>query len=304
MLNACSRNWRIAIMVPWLAFAAMLVDIARAYRALPAVIASHFNAAGIPNGFAPKDSVFMTIGLVSLGLLCLFTFLLSRFPQISGLGWLLMISEFWGIGLLVGLTHATLRVGLGEAKTLEFPIGVWSLIMGGALVVGEIGRINGLRRRADSGHGHVIAQEVHSSPAMAMVFVAITLGIIGFEVFLDLRGPARAVPVIVAVLLLGCAVWAYTGFVYRISTAGLEIRVLGVPVRFLAAADIASFAAEETNRFAAGWGIRGIGRLRVYRWSGNRYVHIRTTGGEDLYLANPEADRMVHAMGSMVPVTR
>ncbi len=170
-----SRNWRIAMIVPWLAFVAMLLDIWRAYDSLPAVIASHFNAAGVANGFAPKQSVIITIIGVSFGLLCLFTFILSRFPQISGLGWLVMVAEFWGIGILFGITHGTLQVNLGEAKTLDFPIGIWSLIMGGALLVGEVGRVRVARKRARE-YGELIAEETHASPVMGMVFLVIVLG--------------------------------------------------------------------------------------------------------------------------------
>ena len=196
----CSRNWRIAMMVPWLAFVAMLLDIWRAYDSLPAVIASHFNAAGVANGFAPKQPVFTTIIGVAFGLLCLFTFILSRFPQISGLGWLVMVAEFWGIGILFGITHGTLRVNLGEAKTLDFPLGIWSLIMGGALLIGEVGRIRVARKRARE-YGELIAEETHASPVMGMIFLVIAIGLFAASLLLDLHGPSQTVPVTIKSLV-------------------------------------------------------------------------------------------------------
>ena len=167
--------------VPWLGLVAMIFDIWRAYDRLPAVIASHFNFAGQPNGWAPKEQLFSALIPVAFGVLCLLTFLLSRFPQISGLGWLLMVMEYWTVGLLVGLTHATLRVGLGESKTLQFPAGGWSLIMGLALVIGEYGRIVALRKRAHAAHGTLIAEENHGSAVMASVMAALSVAIICFR---------------------------------------------------------------------------------------------------------------------------
>jgi hypothetical protein len=301
----CSRNWRIAMMVPWLAFVVMLVDIWRAYDRLPAVMASHFNAAGLANGWAPKQQVMFTIVGITFGLLCLFTFLLSRFPQINGLGWLVMVAEYWGIGILAGITHGTLRVGIGEARTLDFPIGIWSLIMGGALVVGEFGRIRVIRKRADADHGQFIAQERHSSPVMAMVMVFAVVGTLALEILLDLRGPARVVPTVVAAILLGCAVWAFTGFQYRVTTTGLEIRMLGLPIRFVPAMDIQSVRAKECNPLTdfGGWGIRGIGKMRAYIWGGHRCVYVQTHAGDQIYLGIRDADRMVRELESMTPVT-
>jgi hypothetical protein len=299
----CSRNWRIAMMVPWLAFVAMLLDIWRAYDSLPAVIASHFNAAGIANGFAPKQPVFTTIIGVAFGLLCLFTFILSRFPQISGLGWLVMVAEFWGIGILFGITHGTLRVNLGEAKTLDFPLGIWSLIMGGALLIGEVGRIRVARKRARE-YGELIAEETHASPVMGMIFLVIAIGLFAASLLLDLYGPSQTVPVIIGVVMLGCAMWAASGFRYRITTAGLEIRTLGLTLRFVPAQEIVTYRAESCNplRDFGGWGIRGIGRMRAYIWGGNRCVHVQTLSGDQIYLGLAAADRMVAEMERMTPV--
>jgi hypothetical protein len=300
----CSRNWRIAMMVPWLAFVAMALEIWRAYDRLPAVIASHFNAAGVPNGFAPKDQVFLTILGLTFALLCLFTFILSRFPQISGLGWLVMVAEFWGVGLLLGITHGTLRVNLGEASVLSFPVGAWSLIMGAALVIGEAGRIRAMRNRSNASSGELIAEEVHNSVRLSTMFAGISVVMICSTNLLHMAGPARGILVTVGLILLGCAVWAYTGFIYRITTAGLEIRMLGFPIRFVPAMDITAMQAKDCNPLTdfGGWGIRGIGKMRAYIWGGNRCVYLQTHAGDEIYLGIRDADRMVRELESMAPV--
>ena len=300
----CSRNWRIAMMVPWLGLAAMMFDIWRAYDRLPAVIASHFNFAGYPNGWAPKQQLFSIILPIAFGLLCLLTFLLSRFPQITGLGWLVMVMEYWTIGLLVGLTHATLRVGLGEVPTLQFPVGGWSLIMGLALMVGEFGRIRALRKRAHAHQGTLIAEETHGSPVMASLMAALAVAIIVSASLMHASGPARVAVFLVSLILLGCSIWAFTGFVYRITTAGLEVRMLGMPIRFIAASEIDSYRAEECSPLTdfGGWGIRGIGHMRAYIWGGNRCVHVHTLAGDEVYLGVADADRMVRELESMAPM--
>lgn len=300
----CSRNWRIAMAVPWLAFVGMAIDIWLAYDRLPAVIASHFNAAGLPNGYAPKDQVFVTILGISFLLLCMFTFILSRFPQISGLGWLVMVAEFWGIGLLAGITHGTLRVGLGEAKVLAFPIGVWTLIAFLALVVGEAGRIGKMRSRSSATSGTLIAQEVHGSSRLATMFGGISAAMLSSLILLKPAGVASGILMIVGFLLLACALWAFTGFVYRITSAGLEIRMLGFPIRFVPAMDIASVEAKDCNPLTdfGGWGIRGIGQMRAYIWGGNRCVYVRTHAGDKIYLGIGDADRMVRELEAMAPL--
>src|ERR1700761_5599385 len=99
-----SKRWKLALMVPWLGLVAMLYEIWSVYDRLPAVIASHFNAAGVPNGWAPKDQFFTIIVPIAFGLLCLFTFLASRFDQQSGLAWLCLVFSYWVTGLFVMLT--------------------------------------------------------------------------------------------------------------------------------------------------------------------------------------------------------
>lgn len=299
-----SWRWRLAMFVPWLGLAAMMFDIWRAYDRLPAVIASHFNFAGQPNGWAPKQQLFSVIVPIAFAVLCLLTFFLTRFPQITGLGWLLMVMEYWTVGLLVGLTHATLRVGLGEARTLQFPAGGWSVAMGVALVIGEYGRIRAIRKRAHAAEGTLIAEETHGSAVMASLMAAIAVVTIVCASILGASGPARVAVFLVSLILLGCSVWAFTGFNYRITSAGLEIRMLGMPIRFLPAKEIDSYRAEDCNPLTdfGGWGIRGIGPMRAYIWGGNRCVHVHTLAGDEIYLGIADAERMVRELEMMSPM--
>lgn len=295
-------KWRIAMMIPWLGLAAMILEIWSVYGQLPARIGSHFNAAGYPNGWAPKQQLFTFIVPIAFGFLVLFTFLVSRFQKSSGLAWLTLVFEYWGFGLQYLLTHGMLRVALGETRTLDAHIGMLSLVCGVALVIGEVSRVTLVRKQADTEHGTLIAQEVHGSPIIATVMVAITMSMLGVDVALHLHGPAQAIPLVVGVIMLGCAIWAFTGFVYRITTGGLEIRMLGMPIRFIPAFDIQSVEARNCNPLTdfGGWGIRGIGKMRAYIWGGNRCVHIRTHSGDDIYLGIADANRMKYELEQML----
>lgn len=300
----CEKRWRFALWVPWLGLVIMLAEIAAYFPQLPAIVASHFNAAGVANGWAPKQQFFSVVVPIAAMFLAIFTFLASRFPQISGLGWLVLICEYWGAGLFVMLTHATLRYNLGQAKTLDFPILTWSLIMFGALIIGEVGRIHNLRKRANAGQGSLIAEHRHGSPTIAFLFALIGVVAIAVPNALNAVGVARTVPSLVGVLILGCAIWAYSGFVYRLTTAGLEIRMFGMPIRFIPSSDIDSVQARSCNPLTdfGGWGIRGLGNMRAYIWGGTRCVAIHTRNGEKIYLGLAESDQLAREIESALPV--
>lgn len=293
-------------MVPWLGLVAMVFEIWSRYDQLPARIASHFNAAGLPNGWAPKNEFFTVIVPMSVVFLALFTFLASRFESNSGLGWVTLIAEYWGTGLFAGLTHATLRFAMGETTTLNFPFAFWNVVCLVALVVGEVVRISGLRQRADATNGRLIAQESHSSPKLGSAFLIISLCACAAAVGTGARGTVLAVLAPIALILVGCAAWVFTGFVYRITTAGLEIRTFGLPIRFIPAADIEWVRAQSCNPLTdfGGWGIRGIGKMRAYIWGGRRCVHIHTHGGDDIYLGTAHPDRMVRELEMVESVPR
>ncbi len=301
-----SKAWKVALVVPWLGLVAMIYETWSVYDRLPPVIASHFNAAGVPNGYAPKEQFFTIIVPIAFGLLCLFTFLASRFDSKSGLAWLLLIAEYWMIGIFVMLTHGTLNVALKQAATLDFPMGVWSVVCGVLLVGGEVIRIQGVKKRANAHGGGLIAEFTHNSPTMAAVFVVIVVGLMLVGVTLNLKGPAFGIPMVVGVIMLACAAWALSGFTYRITTAGVEVRSFGMPFRFIPASDIQSFEARTCNPLTdfGGWGIRGIGKMRAYIWGGKRCVHIRTNAGDEIYLGLAEADRMVRELEQMAAVPR
>src|SRR5581483_7912572 len=195
-----SRNWKIMIAVPWLGLAAMLFDIWRSYDQLPGRIASHFNAAGVANGWMPKQQLFTEDCLIAFGLLCFFTFLLSRVTHVGGIGWLVLVAEYFAIGTLVMVTHGMLQIGLGETQTLDFPIGTWASFMGGVLVAGEIFHVFALRRDVEVDHGKFVAQERHGSNRAAAGLAGVSVTLLALPIALDASGPGRMIPAIVGLV--------------------------------------------------------------------------------------------------------
>jgi hypothetical protein len=101
---------------------------------------------------------------------------------------------------------------------------------------------------------------------------------------------ARIAMGLVAILLLGAAVLAWSGFHYLFTNAGVEIRTLGFRLRSIPTENIKEYAVERWTPIGA-YGIRGIGDKRAYVW-GNRGVRIKTTDGE-IFLGHNEPERVV-----------
>jgi len=102
--------------------AAAFLVVALAYHALPAVIPTHWNARGIPNGFMPKSIGAFILPLLSLGLVGLFALL----PVISPRGfemkrfqgaYLAMLRAILAFNLY--LTCVVTIVGLGKSTPLD-----------------------------------------------------------------------------------------------------------------------------------------------------------------------------------------
>ena len=137
--------------------------------------------------------------------------------------------------------------------------------------------------------GDVLAIEKHSG------------GKWNFVILLALTGPVIAVTLvpggppwpILAAALLGLPIFAlvWSGFEYRFTTGGVEVRMAGIRLREIPRQDILGYAVEPWP-FIRGRGIRGWGGTRAYVWS-NKVVHIRLTNG-DVYLGHDQPDRLVH----------
>lgn len=121
---------------------ALIGEFAYRYHQLPAMMASHFNAQGVPDGWMPKEQfaavyvgLFLFMGLGTAGLIAGIWFIpvaMINLPRKQY--WLapereqttrrmLVQRSLWFLvatwGFIVWLMHGTLQVNLGQAQNIE-----------------------------------------------------------------------------------------------------------------------------------------------------------------------------------------
>jgi hypothetical protein len=140
-----------------------------------------------------------------------------------------------------------------------------------------------------------IAEEKHASLMWAMVFMllaAVVLAVAGRAG----NGAGIWGGIGASTVLGACAIFALSGFQYRFTAVGVEIRTMGFRLRSIAAADIHDYRIERWP-WIRGYGIRGIGSSRAYTW-GSEVVHVRIAQG-DVYLGHDEPERIIHDLDMM-----
>jgi hypothetical protein len=149
--------------------------------------------------------------------------------------------------------------------------------------------------------GAVLAEETHSGRWFAVAILLATAG--AFAAFLLVQTaagrPPLGVMVLPCVLSIGAAAVAWSGFRYRFRSDGVEIRMLGFPLRFLPKEIIVSYTIESWS-LIRGYGVRGIGRTRAYVWC-NKVVHIKTSNG-DIFLGHNDPERIVRDLDMVTGV--
>jgi hypothetical protein len=135
----------------------------------------------------------------------------------------------------------------------------------------------------------VFADETHSSRSCALIFLVPAVAQMSGGITIPIAGVRVALGLAAAFMLI-CAVFAWDGFHYRFSPAGVDIRTLGFRLRSIPAADIREYAVAPWG-ILRGYGIRGLGGRRAYVW-GNKGVRIWTSEGE-VFLGHSEPEKIV-----------
>jgi len=169
---------------------------------------------------------------------------------------------------------------LGDVADVLVPVGLIALT---AIFVGS--------KRGDSlPVTDVIAEESHGSRVWSLLFVALLLA--QFAAAIAIPDPSvRIASTLLGVLFATIAIHIWTGFQYRFTRAGVEIRTLGFRLRSIPRAEIKQYEVETWNPLR-GYGIRGIGNRRAYVWC-NKGVRIKTTEGE-VFLGHNEPERIMN----------
>ncbi len=294
-----SNSWRLALILPFVGVGYTAWELWHSWDALPARMASHFNLAGQANGWMDKSTFPLPLILLPFLLMGLFTVILIFARKSGGVAWILLGLQYWVAGIFTVITHQVVQFNLGNIDRLSVPIVPITAVAVLIVVIGLATHVRGVRKQVPAGNAGLLAEEQHNSATAAGILLAACA--IPIVVAFLAPTPVRAGMGIAIVVLLGCALWAWQGFRYRITTAGVEIRSFGFPLRFVSRDEITQYSAESCNPLTdfGGWGIRGLGSCRAYIWGGRKVVHVRTADSE-LYLGHSDPERMVRELDDMM----
>jgi hypothetical protein len=278
------KTYRVAVGLLWIVLPITALRYGMVWDLLPARMASHFNAAGQPNGWMTKDAA-LTFPLAMLTFFLLIaTAILSRIRKPDASAWAL-----WGfLTVIIGVIY------WGGESVLEYnlhatPVNVTPVLIVVLVSVFVLVPILIVSRRGPVlADASILAEEVHASPfwaAIMLIPLAIQLG-----AMLIVPNPVRAIMAVVGLIFVCTAAFAWSGFHYRFTHAGLEIRTLGFRLRSIPVQNIREYSVASWNALR-GYGIRGVGDRRAYVWC-NKGVLIKTSDGE-VFLGHQEPERIV-----------
>lgn len=283
-----NRNvYRAFALLLWLALPLTALEYRQLWDRLPARMATHFNAAGQPNGWmAPAESLrtILVLMAVMAAIFLVIAWIASR-KSVNAGSWALMGLFYVSIASLVEVNHTILRFNL-DGTPLN--LGPWLVATPVMVVVFLVAFLLSQRGHAFP-PSELLAEEVHSGRMWAVVLaIPLVVALVTAAQMTDRA--ARAGLWLLALLLVGAAAFAWTGFHYLFTRSGVEVRTLGLRLRSIPAAQITEYGPQGWNAMR-GYGIRGVGATRAYVW-GNKVVHIRTTNGE-VYLGHSDPERII-----------
>lgn len=297
--------------LPMVGAVALAMKAVAAWDRLPVVMASHFGADGIANGWMPRTQFFIVsfASLVpAIALLAVIAARVGRRKPMAGVG--LLALEWLVSGLLISVFWSAIDANLYHQRLAVFP--VWIILAALVPVTFAVaidwrwwlsrGRIGGVKQVAAP--EQLVAEETHGSIKSAVGLLLLGVGLVALVMVSMPHRPPLAVlalPAVVMVVIALAALWAWRGFVYRFTTAAVEVRVFGVRVRRIPLSEIEEFDAEEVHPLTdfGGWGIKGFGSDTAYIWGGNTALHIKTYTG-DVYLGHRDPERLVHHLDAVM----
>jgi hypothetical protein len=282
----------------WMAIPLTALRYWVAWDKLPARMATHFAANGQPNGWMGREvSLYFAMGVTAFVLVA-FSAIACAIQEQKGLNASsagLLGFFYLMLGLLYYANNSVVAHNLtgGAVETGPVLIGVPIAVLLFTLIY------LGTQRGDAFPRDHVFAEEVHGSRVWSLVFATFT----GLEFAIFAAIPSTGVRLglfLMCFLFLLIAAHAWTGFQYRFTPSGVEIRTLGFRLRSILQGDIRDYRIENWGPWR-GYGIRGIGNTRAYVW-GNKVVHISTSNGE-VFLGHNDPARIMHDLDQMKQFT-
>lgn len=277
-----------ALTAMWLALPLTALQYWSVWEQLPASMATHFGAAGGPNGWMSRKTALIFTLVLLVFLLSTFTWVLTRVRRPDTLTWSVLAMLYVVMGVLYSVDAALLNYNLHGRPVNVVPELVVVFVAAFALVAVALGsrRGGGLPRDAAA----LEVQEVHASPLWALGFAVLTTIELCVVFIIPLRG-LRLAMTLPVLLLLAVTALAWSGFRYRFTPQGVEISTLGFRLRSIPLQNIRTYAVAPWNPMG-GYGIRGIGERRAYVW-GNTGVRLMLSDGE-VFLGHREPERIMN----------
>jgi hypothetical protein len=279
------KLWNALIGMLWLALPLNLLQHWLVWDRLPLRMATHFDAAGHPNGWMTREGSLWFNCVLLAFLLSLFTFLLSRVRKLDATAW-----TFLGFCYLIVAVIYQVEAGILAYNLYGRPMDGPFLVGVPVAIVLLVSVFLFSRRGTALPQSDVVREEVHASPAWASLFIVLLVG----EAILLAAVPvpaARVALALVCLLFVLVAAQAWSGFHYQFRHSGIEIRTLGFRLRSIPVSKIKEYAVASWSPWC-GYGIRGIGNRRAYVW-GNQGVRIRTTDDDEVFLGHSEPQRLL-----------
>ncbi len=296
---------RLLMFTPWLAVPAVALRYWTLRDQLPETLAVHFDIHNRPNGWMARDTFFWQMLTILIFQLAVFTAILlasrrqtivhSLFIGLANAIAAFLTFIFFGL-LAYNLDPA--REPLQHMMAITIAFIVLAVAMAAAI---RLRRAPGTELRQPrpqlptvrASEGRLIAEEVHSHKLWAAILAlpeALALWILYTERPENIR--LFAIPV--TLVILGAVAFVWRGFTYRFTTAGVEVRSLGIRLRFIPRPAIREYKIEPCDPLAdfGGWGVKGRRGETAYIWAGHTGVRIRTWNG-DVYLGHEQPERLV-----------
>lgn len=288
-----NRSWyRTLAALLWLAPMAVLVRYRQLWDQLPLRMATHFNAAGRPNGWMSRElSVYWSAGFVAFMVAIFFAVLMvvdQKYPE-TKLSWALLAffhAEAW---TFVYLMDSLIEYSLNQAPIAIAPLPIVTTV--GILAVLAV-VLTEKRGTALSTHdvNEVVAVEIQYGRKWSLIFLAPVAVLIAVAFALPNSAIRVSLYIIVLIALVAFAM-AWDGFHYYFTRHGVEIRTLGFRLKSIPLLQIKSYEIQKWNGIR-GYGIRGAGNCKAYVW-GNSGVRVDLYDGS-VFLGHNDPQRIVH----------
>lgn len=309
------RVRRLMAWAPLVGVAALAIRAVMVWDRLPARMMSHFDAHGTPNGWMSKSEFFVVSFAVLAPVFTLLPVMTERVARRKrATGWALLALNWMIAAVILSVFWGAIDANLAQTRLNPLPVWIFvAALIPLALAISVDWRWWLSRRREAAfleQHGpvQVVAEERHGSAAMAAFMLAIIAVVLGIAFSAAPKGAGSLpmlIPAGVGLVLIAAVYWAWRGFVYRFTSAGVEIRALGLKLRRIPLSEIKGFSAERVNPLIdfGGWGIKGFGSDTAYIWGGHTALHIKTYTG-DVYLGHEDPDRLVRDLEALMKTAR